>query len=85
MYLKQIQSISEWDFCKSEQVEDDEALYQFGFKNGIHFYLNDFIYKDNLGRFLISAWKDKKQVMTLNYSTFKEVVIEINKILNDNK
>lgn len=81
MYLDRILLITNWDYCKSEQIEEDEALYQFGFKNGIHFYLNDFIYKDNLGRFLISAWKDKKQVMTLNCSTFEEVLSEINKLL----
>lgn len=81
--IDKIKEITDWDYYKSEQVEEDEVLYQFGFKDGVHFYLNDFIYKDILGRFLISVWKDKKQIMTLNCSTFEEVLIEINKILKE--
>lgn len=83
MYLEQIRSITNWDYCISEQVEEDEALYQFGFKDGIHFYLSEYFFEDSLGRWLFSAWKDKKQLVTIPIHEFKEIITEIKEILND--
>lgn len=82
MYLEQLQSITNWDYCKSEQVEDDEALYQFGFKDGIHFYLTEYFFEDSLGKWLFSAWKDKEQLVAIPIHEFTEVINEINKVLD---
>jgi len=85
MYLEQIQSITTWDYCKVTRVEDDEDLYQFGFKEGIHFYLSEYFFEDSLGKWLISAWKNKMHIISIPLKEFEEVLIEINKILDDNR
>lgn len=85
MYLEQIQSITNWDYCLVEQVEEDEAFYQFGFKDGIHFYLSEFFFEDSLGRFCLNCFVNRNQEFAGTIHSFEEVIIEINKILNDNK
>lgn len=85
MYLEQIQSITTWDYCKIEQIEDDEALYQFGFKDGVHFYLSEYFFEDSLGRFCLNCFLNKKQEFADTIHSFEEVISEINKILDDNR
>lgn len=83
MYLEQIQSITTWDYCKSELVDSDEKLYQFGFKKGIHFYLSEYFFEDSLGKWFFQTWKDKKQILAVPMMAFEEVLTEIHKILDD--
>lgn len=82
MYLEELQDILDWDYCKRSTPEPDEVLYQFGFKDGVHFYLSEYSEEDELGKFLLSLWKDRTMLVCKSLFTFNEVLTEINKELN---
>lgn len=83
MYLEQIKELADWDYCKCEQIEDDEAFYQFGWKGGLHFYLSEYFFMESSKRWLLNVWKNKKYVFSPTILEFDEVLFEIRNLINN--
>ena len=81
MYLEQIKLLANWDYCKSDQVAEDEVVYQFGWRDGLHFYLSDYFLPDEMGQFFLICYLNKEQIVAKSYFTFNEVLLRINEIL----
>lgn len=77
MYIEQIRNIANWEYCKSEQLKEDEVLYQFGWKDGFHFYLTDYFIPNEFGQFYLIACLDKKFISSKFFTQFYDIEFHI--------
>lgn len=81
--LEQIQKITNWDYCKLAQQNDDEDFYHFGWKSGLHFYLTDYRTIDDFGQYYMLGWLDRKLISAKNFQTLADAIQEIKSLIND--
>ncbi len=60
--MDSIKALTNWGYFVSSHQED-ETMHQFGWRNGLNFYLTDFGVDDK-ERFVLAAYKDSNIVST---------------------
>mgnify|MGYP000284729775 CR=1 FL=1 len=84
-YLNQIGQLSKWEYCFKRYYDPDNCDdYRFGYEDGFHFYMTDFLEPDDLGQFQLDVYLNKKQFCPAKLRlTFDEIINDIKEILND--
>ena len=85
MYLERIKEIASWDYCKFDECNDEgeiEICYQFGWKDGYHFYLSDYLIPDELGQFFLIYYLDKNCKLGKSYFKIEEIIEKIREIIS---
>jgi len=81
MYLDQIKELTKFEYAIMSP--GDPECYQFGWKDGKHFYLDDYkIPSQHEGRFILVCWSGLEMLFVENFREIESVIQKINEILN---
>lgn len=81
--LERLKELAKFEYIKVDRGNPD--LYQFGWKEGLHFYLDDYYYNDEYeGQYILVVWLDKKMIFNGDFTEIEPLIENIKEILNEN-
>lgn len=85
--IKQLNSIVDFEYCYEQDGYSGLGgvdFYQFGWKDWLHFYLDDYLMDDEYEkRFVGVVYKDKQSVGSFNVSTLEEVIVKVKEFITE--
>lgn len=80
--LNQLKELAGFEYCTKTTGDPDS--YRFGWKDGLHFYLDDYLEDDEReGRFVGIIYKNKVMLGTFNVSTIEECLVKFKKYISE--
>lgn len=66
-------------------IGGDPDFYQFGWRDGIHFYLDDYhANEEEIDRYILIAWSNKTKIFNGSFREIEPMLTQIENILNLN-
>lgn len=78
--FEQLKGLITFEYCI--QNDGDPISYQFGWKDGLHFYIDDYLENTvHEGRFVMIIWLDKKMIFADYFYALEPLIEKIREFL----
>jgi hypothetical protein len=81
--LEQLKELAQFDYLKGERYTVDSSIfYQFGWKEGLHFYLDDYYENDeHEERYILVIWLNKEMKLCEDFREREPLIETIKEFL----
>lgn len=78
--LERLKELDKFEYISVNHGDPDH--YNFGWKNGLHFYLDDYHYNDEFeSQYILVVWLDKKMIFNSDFREKEPLIEKIKEIL----
>ena len=87
--LDQLKELADFEYCFEQDAyigAGGAYFYRFGWKDGLHFYLDDYLCDDEFEkRFVGIVYKDQASLGSFNVSTIEECLVKFKKYISEHQ
>lgn len=83
MITKKIKELFNFDYCITAKLNECDS-YQFGWKEGLHFYVDDYYFNtEHEGQYMMVVWLNKEIKYNSPYFEISSLLTDIKMVLNE--